>query len=414
MQETIETEVAIVGAGPAGTTCALHLASKGIKCVLIDKAVFPRDKICGDAISGNAVYELEKLGIDFPKHFSSFEDKIPTSGIKFIAPSGKSLYLKMKKVREGFTHAGYVSSRLCYDHFLFEQASKNALIRILQGVNISEVKSTVDYVELVAKDSSYRVKAQLVVGADGAHSILAKLTGREMDKKHYSGGLRQYWENVEGFDEGNPIELHFYKNTLPGYFWIFPMTKNKANVGIGIKSDVISKKRINLKLIMDDLIKNHPLVAPRFKNAKPLEDPKGFGLPLGSKRIQLSGYRFLLLGDAASLIDPFTGEGIGNAMISGRIAANHIEQCVHQKKYDTIFNRQYDEAIYKKLGGELNTSHRLQKMLAKPWLFNWIVKKSNKNKHLHSFIEDMLDDPNQRHQITKPSFYYKLIFNPKK
>jgi menaquinone-9 beta-reductase len=303
MQETIETEVAIVGAGPAGTTCALHLANKGIKCVLIDKAVFPRDKICGDAISGNAVYELEKLGIDFPKHFSAFEDKIPTSGIKFIAPSGKSLYLKMKKVRAGFTHAGYVSSRMCYDHFLFEQAGKNSMIRILQGVNIHEVKSTVDDIQLISKDPGYIIKAKLVVGADGAHSLLAKLTGREMDKKHYSGGLRQYWENVEGFDEGNPIELHFYKNTLPGYFWIFPMTKNKANVGIGIKSDVISKKRINLKLIMDDLIKNHPLVAPRFKNAKPLEDPKGFGLPLGSKKIKLSGYRFILLGDAASLID---------------------------------------------------------------------------------------------------------------
>jgi geranylgeranyl reductase family protein len=414
MQETIETEVAIVGAGPAGTTCAIHLANKGIKCVLIDKAVFPRDKICGDAISGNSVYELDRLGIHFPLEFAAFENKIPTSGIKFIAPSGKSLYLKMKKVREGFTHAGYVSSRMCYDHFLFEQAAKNSLIRVLQGVSIEHVQLTIDHVILTSKDSTQVIKAKLVVGADGAHSILAKLTLREIDKKHYSGGLRQYWEGVTGFDEGDPIELHFYKNTLPGYFWIFPMANNKANVGIGIKSDVISKKKINIKLIMDDLIKNHPLVAPRFKNAKPLEEPKGFGLPLGSKRIRISGNRFILLGDAASLIDPFTGEGIGNAMVSGRIAAEHIEKCLTENNFGYIFNQQYDNAIYKKLGGELQTSYRLQKMLNKPWLFNWIVNKSNKNKHLHSFLEDMLDDPNQRDQITKPSFYYKLLFNPKK
>jgi geranylgeranyl reductase family protein len=414
MQETIETEVAIVGAGPAGTTCALHLAGKGIKCILIDKAVFPRDKICGDAISGNAVYELEKLGTDFPNYFSAFENKIPTAGIKFIAPSGKSLYLKMKKTRKGFTHAGYVASRFDYDQFLFSHAGKEPLIRILQGVHIHEVKSTPQFIRLISKGDAYIINAQLVIGADGAHSVLAKLTGREMDKKHYSGGLRQYWENVDGFDEGNPIELHFYKNTLPGYFWIFPMEKNKANVGIGIKSDVISKKRINLKQIMDDLIQHHPLVAPRFKNAKPLEEPKGFGLPLGSKKNPLSGNRFILLGDAASLIDPFTGEGIGNAMISGRIAATHVEQCLKENKFDAAFNRQYDEAVYKKLGSELNTSYRLQKMLGKRWLFNLIVKKSNRNKHLHAFIEDMLDDPNQRKQITKPSFYYKLIFNPKK
>ncbi len=414
MTETIDTEVAIVGAGPAGTTCAIHLANKGIKCVLIDKAVFPRDKICGDAISGNAVYELEKLGIHFPEAFSNFEEKIHTSGIKFIAPSGRSLYLKMKKVRKGFSHAGYVSSRMCYDHFLYEQAAKHSLIRIIHGTTVNEVKSYVDCLELYTKEENYVIKAQLVVGADGAHSILAKLVRREVDKKHYSGGLRQYWENVEGFDEGNPIELHFYKNTLPGYFWIFPMAKNKANVGIGIKSDVISKKRINLKQVMDDLIKNHPMVAPRFKNATPLEEPKGFGLPLGSKKIKLSGNRFILLGDAASLIDPFTGEGIGNAMLSGRIASEHIEQALKEKKFDPMFNKQYDEAVYKKLGGELNTSYRLQKMLGKPWLFNWIVKKSNKNPYLHSFIEDMLDDPNQRHEITQPGFLYKLIFNPKR
>ena len=165
---------------------------------------------------------------------------------------------------------------------------------------------------------------------------------------------------------------------------------------------------------MESIIKEHPLVAPRFKNAKPVEEPKGFGLPLGSKRISISGNRFILLGDAASLIDPFTGEGIGNAMISGRIAATHIDHCLKERKFDSGFNAQYDQAIYNKLSNELNISQRLQKMLSRPWLFNLIVRKANKNKHLHFFLEDMLDDPNQRKQITKFSFYYKLIFNPKK
>ncbi len=415
MEEIIEAEIAIIGAGPAGTTCALHLADRGIKCIIIDKALFPRDKICGDAISGNAVYELEKLGIQFPSLFTNFPEKIATSGIKFVAPSGKSLYLKMKKKRAGFTHAGYVSERIHYDHFLLEQVKKNSLIKVVEGIQIHEVYQEPDHIQLKSKDGKFIIKAQLVVGADGAHSAIAKLTGRtDIDKKHYSGGLRQYWENVTGFDEGDPIELHFYKNTLPGYFWIFPIKGNKANVGIGIKSDVISKKKINLKQLMESIIQEHPLVAPRFEQAKPLEEPKGFGLPLGSKKKSLSGNRFLLLGDAASLIDPFTGEGIGNAMISGRIAAAHIENCLKEKRYDEVFNAQYDQAIYKKLSNELNISQRLQKMLNRPWLFNWIVRKANSNKHLHEFIEDMLDDPNQRKQITRFSFYYKLMFNPKK
>ena len=145
MEETIEAEIAIVGAGPAGTTCALHLANHGIKSILIDKATFPRDKICGDAISGNAVYELEKLGKEFSSLFTDFNGKIPTAGIKFFAPSGKSLYLKMKKVREGFNHPGFVSSRIDYDNFLLEQVKKNNLIKVVEGISIHEIIQYVFY-----------------------------------------------------------------------------------------------------------------------------------------------------------------------------------------------------------------------------------------------------------------------------
>jgi geranylgeranyl reductase family protein len=413
MVNLLETEIAIVGAGPAGTTCALHLASKGIPSLLIDKATFPRDKICGDALSGNTIYELEKLGIEIPALFDQFYQKIPTAGIKFIAPGGQSLFLKTNKVRPGFTHAGYVSERIYFDEFLFEQAKINPLIKILEKCSIQEVVQKPDHVFLHTKNKDVSIKAKMVIGADGAQSAVAKLARHEIDKSHYSGGLRQYWENVSGFDEGNPIELHFYKKTLPGYFWMFKVNGNKANIGIGIKSDVISRKKINLKDLMEDIIKNHPTIAPRFKEARPLENPKGFGLPLGSKKNPLSGNRFVLLGDAASLIDPFTGEGIGNAMLSGRLAAEHIKNCMQQNRFDASFNCDYDQSVYKKLGNDLSISYRLQKMLNMPWLFNWIVKKANKNKHLHAFMEDMLDDPNQRNQITKLSFYYKLIFNPK-
>lgn len=411
MGDKITTEVAIVGAGPAGTTCALHLANKGIKSVLIDKASFPRDKICGDAISGNSVFELEKLGISFPKLFHDFQEKLPTGGITFVAPSGVPLTLALKKVRTGFTHAGYVSERFYFDNFLMQQAKQNPMILVLENTTIQHTELFTDGIELKSKDKT--IKANIIVGADGAHSIISKLTQRPNNKEHLSAGLRQYWESVTGFDDLNSIELHFIKKALPGYFWIFPMANNKANVGIGIKSSVVSKKKLNLKQLMQEIITNDPNIAPRFKHAKAMEEPKGFGLPLGSEKVKVSGNRFILVGDAASLIDPFTGEGIGNAMTSGRIAADHIEKCTEEKKFDSVFNTMYDQALYKKLNPDLLTSYQLQKMVNKAWLFNWIVKKGNKNKHVKKFLEDMLDDPNQRKQITRLSFYYKLIFNPK-
>lgn len=411
MAEKITTQVAIVGAGPAGTTCALHLANKGIKSVLIDKSSFPRDKICGDAISGNSVFEIEKLGLEFPSLFNAFNEKLPTGGITFVAPSGQPLTLQLKKVRSGFSHAGYVSKRFDFDNFLMDQCKQNPMILVLENSTITEVKEETNGLELITHDK--KINAELIVGADGAHSVIAKLANRSNNKEHVSAGLRQYWTNVTGFDALNSIELHFIKDALPGYFWIFPLPNNMANVGIGIKSSVVSKKKLNLKNLLHEIITTHPTIAPRFKNATPNEEPKGFGLPLGSVKVKVSGNRFILAGDAASLIDPFTGEGIGNAMTSGRIAADHIEKCVEAQSFDSVFNTMYDQALYKKLHPDLTTSYQLQKMVNRAWLFNWIVKKANKNRHIKTFLEDMLDDPTQRKQISRPSFYYKLIFNPK-
>lgn len=403
-------DVTIIGAGPAGVTCALHLAAKGLKSTIIDKASFPRDKICGDALSGNVIYELEKFGVDACSAFNLFSQKQPTSGIKFIAPSGEGLLLKMNVIREGFEHAGYVSERIHFDNYLVELARENANIELIEGARIQDLKENKEGIEL-SLDGGANINTKFVVGADGAQSVVNKLLPGKAKKQHQSAGLRQYWEGVDGFGDGNPIELHFIKKTLPGYFWIFKLANNKANVGIGLRSDVISKRKINLKTVMKEIIEQNPVIAPRFNNATPLENPKGFGLPLGSIKKPLSGNNFIVIGDAASLIDPFTGEGIGNAMISGRVAANHLEKALAAKRYDAKFNSFYDKAIYKKLGSDLATSYKLQRMLKFPWLFNKIVKKANKNPRLHRYIESMLEDANQRQEITGLGFYLQLIFN---
>lgn len=413
MKNKGHARIIIAGAGPAGISCALHLAAMGIASYVLDKAQFPRDKTCGDAISGNVLYELDKLGINLDGSFNQMPQKMPTNGIKFIAPNGKGVTLKMHKIRDGFEEAGYVSRRWDFDHFLVEQARKNPLITLAENMAITKVLSFKEEIIVTTKDGQ-EMAADMVVGADGAHSVIAKLCGREVDKQHYSAGLRQYWKGVKGFEEGNPIELHFYKNTLPGYLWVFALPNGWANVGIGIRSDVVSRKKLNIKTLMHELITTHPLLKNRFAHAEPVEEPKGYGLPLGSKKVPVSGERFILVGDAASLIDPFTGEGIGNAMISGRVAAAHITSCIQQNRFDAAFQKGYDMALYAKLNGELQTSYQLQKMLNYPWIFNLIVNKANTNRHLHLFLEEMLEDASARKKLFTAGFYYKLFFNPKR
>lgn len=382
----------------------------GLKVCLIDKSIFPRDKICGDALSGTVPYELNKLGLEIKHDFNLSSFKLPTSGIRFFSPEGKFIDVNINNVREGFDAPGYVASRYDFDNMLIDVIRRHKNIHLLENFTISNI-SLEDKVSVSSSDCV--IYPKIVVGADGANSITSKLLGNTLDKKHHSAGLRQYYSNVDGFSNHNHIELHFYENILPGYFWIFPMTKERANVGIGMLSSVISKKKINLKQEFLNIIQHHPLIAPRFKNAVALETPKGFGLPLGSRKINVSGDRIILVGDAASLIDPFSGEGIGNAMTSGRIAANHIVRCFESNRFDADFNKIYQLDLYKKMGNELSISFTMQKLLQFPFLFNVVVRKARTNKHLQELIESMMVNESNRKQLTNPIFYLKLLFNLK-
>ena len=178
----------------------------------------------------------------------------------------------------------------------------------------------------------------------------------------------------------NYIELHFLKEFLPGYLWIFPLPNGEANVGVGMRSDVISKKKINLKKEMMNIIKPYPALKERFIDAELVDDIKGFGLPLGSKKRKISGDNYILIGDAASLIDPFTGEGIGNAMICGMKAAETIINDSSKNRFSSNALISYDEKVYNRLWKELLLSYRMQQLVRFPWLFNFIVKKANNNK----------------------------------
>lgn len=123
------------------------------------------------------------------------------------------------------------------------------------------------------------------------------------------------------------MEIHLLKGYMPGYFWIFPLPDNTYNTGFGMVTSAIKEKKINLRKTLLNIIHSDKQIQKRFTNAVALETPIGYGLPTGSRKVPISGERFLLAGDAASLIDPATGEGIGNAMLSGIIAGKHAVMC---------------------------------------------------------------------------------------
>ena len=251
---------------------------------------------------------------------------------------------------------------------------------------------------------------KMIIGADGSQSVVEKKTiGKHIDKNHYCAGLRRYYKNVSGFNEGNFIELHFIKKTLPGYVWVFPLPDGEANVGIGLLSSKISKQNLNLKEIFDDVINNHPNFKQRFSKSTALEEIKGFGLPLGSMKKKLYGNRFILVGDAASLIDPFSGEGIANAIRSGRIAANTVLAAHKNHNFSEKFLEQYSKMLYKSMGLEFKVSHLIQKMCQYPFILDFVIKRARQSKRIQNFLNDVMENLLKNQKMSSPLFWLKLI-----
>ena len=411
-----ETDIVIVGAGPSGCSTSLFLSKLKIPHTILDKAIFPRDKVCGDALSGKVVYVMNQLDEKLMNNYNSDKQKYMDSwGVKFVAPNGKGIDIPFKSDMSNEKYApGFISKRVDFDHSLFQLLDKN-YANIIEGAEVLDIKTGGKNFQIIydKNNSQFTIhNSQLIIGAEGDRSIVAKkLSPNKKENQHYCAGIRAYYEGVSELHAQNFIELHFLEELLPGYFWIFPLPNGQANVGAGMLSATVSKKKINLKDDMLRAIANNKNIKHRFENAKLVGKINGWGLPLGSKKRPISGNGFLLTGDAASLIDPFTGEGIGNAMYSGMLAANHIADCLKKNRFDAEFNLAYDHSFYSRQWSELKLSHTLQKMCKYPWLFNFVVNKAHKNKALRETISCMFEDLDLRAKLRNPLFYFKLLMN---
>ncbi len=399
-------DVIVVGGGPAGSSTAIRLANSGKKVLLLDKASFPRDKTCGDGISGKSVMLLRELGIE------GDVGRVPGAkifGVTISSPNGTLLDIPMSG-----KNYGYCVRREVFDNVLFQKAKhlKNVVIR--ENFSVSDVIVRNGFVLGVKGTDSKTKKAlefssKVVVGADGATSVVANKLGlHRHDPRHHIVAIRAYYEGVTGLTD--KIEIHFIDGVLPGYFWIFPVDEGKCNVGIGMVTQDLQKRGVKLDKLMFDAIEKNGLFRSRFQNARLVGPVKGWNLPLGSTKRKSFGNGFLLIGDAASLIDPFTGEGIGNALYSGKIAAEEIVRAFGANDFSESFFQTYSNRLDKELYPELKTSYNLQRLINHQWLLNFIVHKAKTKPQVANFIAESLVNDQPREKLASPLTFLKLLF----
>ena len=408
-------DLIIVGGGPAGATATLYAARRGLKVLLLDKARFPRDKVCGDALSGKSIAILHEL--DLLEQVRQLPGA-PIRTIVFGSPAHDEVRIEMSRHDHRDLLTGKVLPMDCFvirrqvlDAFLFGEARARATA-CLEDFAVQDLifaEGRVCGVRGQDRSGEKReFRGRLVLGCDGFNSIVARKTGYyQHDPRHSLVALRCYYENIA--DLKDQIELHYVDEVKPGYFWIFPLENGGANVGIGMMHEHLKKRGINLKEALRQVISRPPF-AQRFAQARPLEEPVGWNLPVASKRRRIHGEGFMLLGDAGGLIDPFTGEGIGNALYSARLAVETAAQALDAGDLSAAFLSRYEERLWEALSDELRTSTRLQQIGQYRPLLNMVIRKAARDPELSDLICGMIANAVPKKTLTNPLFYLKLLF----
>ncbi|MEZ5322470.1 MAG: geranylgeranyl reductase family protein [Microthrixaceae bacterium] len=332
----VEDRAIVVGAGPAGTAAAITLAEAGREVLLLDKATFPRDKICGDGITTSALRSLEALGVE-PSVMPSWQ-RVDAFTIR--APRGVQREYRLP----GDGMFGAVVPRHELDAALVDRAVKCGA-QLVSGDEVTAVTNIADGIEVCTASGAVH-RGVALVAADGMWSPLRKMLGHPLPG--YRGdwyALRQYATGVTGV-AARRLLISFEPDLLPGYFWSFPLPDGRVNMGFGIHvGDGASTKGLTARWRE---ILTRPHIADWLgPSTSPEATPQSWPIPCRPGRVPTSAGAALFAGDAAAACDLLTGEGIGQALLSGAWAARGIhdhwgDPAAASAAYDRHFRREFE------------------------------------------------------------------------
>ncbi|MCC7358769.1 MAG: NAD(P)/FAD-dependent oxidoreductase [Anaerolineales bacterium] len=357
-------EVLIIGAGPAGSALAYFLAQAGRDVLLIDKAEFPRDKTCGDGLTPRALGVLRHLGL--LERITDLGCRI--AGIHLFTPDGRCVSSPIPPHGDLPRHV-VVLPRYQLDDALRAHAVA-AGARFLGQVEALELLrdgDTVAGAHAKSPTGPVTLRARQTVLATGAAAGLLDKAGLLAAAPQYGRAARGYYEGLGQVSDY--IEFHLESVPLPGYGWVFPISATAANVGAGYFVRPGQARPSSPRRVLDEFIAN-PLMKERVARARVVGAIKGYPLRFDFPTTRLAYPGLVVIGEAAGLVNPLTGEGIDYALESAEVAAQVLIAALQADSSPSQTETRYTTQMRARFQKAFLTIGQVRDFYFKPWLLN--------------------------------------------
>lgn len=345
----IETDVLVIGAGPAGSTAARFAAEGGANVILMDKkSEIGSPKRCAEGVSKKG---LAKVGVELNPRWITKE----IDGVRLTSPNGTDVWLTEDEIE--LPEAGYILERKVFDKYMAMDAARaGATIKIKTLATGLEKVDDGWVVHTESMGKMEDIKAKIIIAADGPEGHVARWAGMKptTKAKEMESGVQYEMVGVE-FEREGVIEFYFGSCAPGGYVWIFPKGDDIANVGLAVLSHKADKPAIDY---LNEFIEN----CPYTKNAQPVELNIG-GDPVGGMAKELYGDNILLCGDAAGQVNPLTGGGIISGMTGGMYAGQVAAEAVLEDNCSKKFLKKYDKIARKDLKRDVDRYKGVQEYM---------------------------------------------------
>ncbi len=379
-------DVIVIGAGPGGATAAHFLARAGVQVLLLDKSEFPRDKTCGDGLTPRALSLLDELGILEAASQKGF--RMEEAAV--YAPNGTVVTTQIPR-RLDMPAYMLAVPRLELDALIHERALASGA-RFEGGVHVTDVESQGDRVQVTGRRKGLTFAAQgrmaiIAIGASVALllrlGILKRLPDMILASRTYFQDMQQLKGRFEFYFEGLP---------LPGYGWVFPLSDTSANVGTGLLRPGRGRRSSSANMsrqVLDHFLQL-PAMRQKLATARQIGPVKGFPLRTDFASAPTFAERVLLVGEAAGLVNPLTGEGVDYAMESGKIAAEHLLKMLSDGDFSPSNHANYDRQLRSHFQRLFVFSTRIRNWYLNEWVLNRLVQAANHQPQLRALFTDIV------------------------